>query len=166
MKTIFLDIDGVLDIFNSRKDIQDLLPFAMERLQRIVLKTEAKIVVISTWRYGSPKFRKVCERKGLYQAECANWDHLMYILERYGLSVFDVTAWDEKLVSRAEEITEYLRIHPEVEAFVILDDCFQDTYEGYPDLLKRLVFVDALTGLSDSNVDQAITCLGKEVSYN
>lgn len=52
MKIIFLDVDGVLDIFNKEQYIQVLRKDAVFRLKRIVDETEAKIVFISNWRYG------------------------------------------------------------------------------------------------------------------
>lgn len=52
MKIIFLDVDGVLDIFNKEQYIQVLRKDAVFRLKRIVDEKESKIVVISNWRYG------------------------------------------------------------------------------------------------------------------
>ncbi len=51
--TIFLDIDGVLDVFNKNADIQKLLPDTVERLKNLVNRTKADVVIISDWRYGS-----------------------------------------------------------------------------------------------------------------
>lgn len=47
---IFLDVDGVLDVFNPHVHIQEIMPEAVERLRRLVTRTNAKIVVISGWR--------------------------------------------------------------------------------------------------------------------
>ncbi len=49
----FLDIGSVLDIFDPNTIIQELLESALKRLRRIVKETDAKIVIISNWRYGS-----------------------------------------------------------------------------------------------------------------
>ncbi len=43
MKVIFLDIDGVLDIFELEKLLQELLEPALLRLKRIVAETGAKL---------------------------------------------------------------------------------------------------------------------------
>ncbi len=51
--TIFLDIDGVLDVFNKNADIQKLLPDTVERLKNLVNRTKSDVVIISDWRYGS-----------------------------------------------------------------------------------------------------------------
>jgi hydroxymethylpyrimidine pyrophosphatase-like HAD family hydrolase len=49
MKIIFLDIDGVLNNYGTRKD-NDIDPKNIEVLNNIVKNTGAKIVVSSTWR--------------------------------------------------------------------------------------------------------------------
>ncbi len=53
MRIIFLDIGGVLDIFDPNTILQKLLESALKRLRRVVKETDAKIVIISNWRYGS-----------------------------------------------------------------------------------------------------------------
>lgn len=47
---IFLDVDGVLDVFDPHIHIQEIMPEAVERLRRLVMRTNAKIVVISDRR--------------------------------------------------------------------------------------------------------------------
>lgn len=47
---IFLDGDGVLDVFNPHVHIQEIMPEAVERLRRLVTRTNARIVVISDRR--------------------------------------------------------------------------------------------------------------------
>lgn len=47
---IFLDVDGVLDVFDPHAHIQEIMPEAVERLRRLVTRTNARIAVISDRR--------------------------------------------------------------------------------------------------------------------
>lgn len=49
--------------------------------------------------------------------------------------------------------------HPEVDGYVILDDCYGDDYSGSEELRNRLVFVDALKGLQEKDVEAATELL-------
>ena len=89
MQLIFLDIEGVLDVFDSTSYLQTLLPGAVERLRRIVERTVAKIVVISTWRFGSESYRKICEERKSHQQECDNWPQLVSALESNGMEILN-----------------------------------------------------------------------------
>lgn len=162
MKLIFLDIDGVLDVFDSTSYLQTLLSGAVERLRRIVERTVAKIVVISTWRFGSESYRKRCEEQKSHQQECDNWPQLVSTLESNGMEIFDVTPWREDLPNRTAEVLCFLEEHPEAEGYVILDDCYGDDYSGSSELRKHLVFVDALKGLQDSDVEKAVEILNEK----
>lgn len=162
MKIIFLDIDGVLDVFNLDEFLQTILEDAVLRLKRIVEETDAKIVVISNWRYGSVFYREKALRIGCYRQEIENWKILKPALDRQGLMVRDITPWEEGLETRSDEIRCYLEGHPEVDGYVILDDCFSDDYSKYDELKSKLVFVDANKGLQDEDVGQAIQILLKE----
>lgn len=159
MKVIFLDIDGVLDVFSSKRYLQTLLPEAVERLKRIVERTEAKIVVVSTWRLGSKKYREMLGEQKSHQQECDNWLQLEETLKENGMPVFDVTPWRADLPNRTAEVLCFLEEHPDIESYVILDDCYGDDYSGSEELRKRLVFVDALKGLQEKDVEAAVGIL-------
>lgn len=47
---IFLNVDGVLDVFDPHAHIQEIIPGAAERLRRLVTRTNARIAVISDRR--------------------------------------------------------------------------------------------------------------------
>lgn len=159
MKVIFLDVDGVLDIFNTEQYIQVLMEDAVLRLKRIVDETKAKIVVISNWRYGSHWYVDRSEEKQRYPQECDNWPSLGKKLNKYGMQIYDVTPWEDALTTRSEEILAYLKRHPDIVSFVILDDCFSDDYSQYPKLQENLVFVDANQALQECDVEKAIGIL-------
>lgn len=170
MKVLFLDIDGVLN--NPGTYCEDapwrheegerlrvpVEPSCMARLNRLVAVTGAKIVISSSWRL------------------FARWEELGPALTRYGL-VADVIGETPDLVNdpvwleawrtregapfayermeRGTEIAEWLAAHPEVTAFVILDDC--DDMAG---VKHRLVLCDPTVGLDDPDVERAKRMLG------
>lgn len=165
MKVVFLDIDGVLNHPGTycaeapwRHEAEALLrvpvaPECMARLNGLIRDTAAKIVIRSSWRL------------------FACWQDLAPALARYGLEgevigetpdLINDAAWLEawrkregapftyERLERGWEIAEWLRRHPEVTSFVILDDC-----SDMASLRNRLVLVDPKTGLDDSDVERA-----------
>jgi len=149
--TIFLDIDGVLDVYNSSIVKQELLPQAVADLKGLIERTQAEVVVISDWRYGAEIHREKAENFGL-ERNIINWDNLVEVFAKEGISIKDVTPWEERFPNRTAEIKRYLELHPEIKRYVILDDCFSDNYEGDKKIQKHLVFVDALKGLQKENL--------------
>ena len=130
MKIIFLDINGVL---NTERYIEEQIkrnngefeygmqfnfdPAAMENLKEIIDKTDAYIVISSTWRYG-------CGEEG-----DEYWLNLMKNLGKYNLDnrVIGVTPFDHGgsvWLTREEEIMMWLKENSDknVEKFVIIDD--------------------------------------------
>lgn len=149
--TVFLDIDGVLDIYDSQKDIQDLLPQAIDLLKTFVERTKAEVVIASDWRYGSKQYRDKAKSLG-YENKIALWDVLTSTFEENGIVISDVTPWDEHLHNRTEEIKRYLELHPSIKRYVIFDDCYGDDYSSDKSVQSHLIFVDALQGLQIENV--------------
>lgn len=144
--TIFLDIDGVLDIFKPNTEVQDILPEALKYLADLVHRMKAQVVVISMHRFGGK-----------------TWDILLNLFKEYEIGDIDITPYGEEYQSRTEEINAYLQMHSNIERFVILDDCFQDDYTADVKLLKRLVFVDALKGLQKDDVIKASEILNQQI---
>ncbi len=161
--TIFLDIDGVLDIFSSKRVTQELLPQAVQNLKELVDRTKADVVIISDWRYGSLEYReKACERG--YEKIIPNWDNLVATLEKADIQIKDVTPWDDSIVNRTGEIKQYLEEHPWIKRYVILDDCFRDNYESDKEIQKHLVFIDALKGLQKEDLISACAIMNMQKS--
>ncbi len=166
-RVIFLDIDGVLNHPGTygpdapwKQEPKDgplrvpVAPECMERLNRLVRESGANIVISSSWRL------------------FARYQDLGPALARYGL-VADVIGetpdlvndpvWLDKWrtregapfayerIERGMEITEWLAAHPEVEEFVILDDC-SDMHKLKP----WLVHTDPIVGLDDPDVERAL----------
>lgn len=110
MKILFLDFDGVL---NSQKYLaahgaEGLVidPDRMKILQNIVKKTDAKIVLTTSWREYWPGTDTGKQMDALFQS--------------YGLQIFDKTPMLGE--RREKEILAWLKAHPETENFAVLDD--------------------------------------------
>jgi len=162
VRVVFLDIDGVLNHAATRSDVLPngteplpipIAPECMTRLNRLVAETGAKIVISSSWR------------------TFARWQDLGPALVRHGL-VADVIgetpdlpndktwlahwqarkgeAFPFERLERGWEIAEWIAAHPEVTAFVILDDCSD------MDVLRPwLVLTHSCDGLDDPDVERA-----------
>jgi hypothetical protein len=103
MKVIFLDIDGVLNCKATRNPRN--LPYVVDpkllrRFKRLLDRTGAKVVLTSTWRY---------DPAGLFSAR------------RIGLPFIDVVP-DMPKRPRRDEVLAWLKRHPRVTRYAILDD--------------------------------------------
>lgn len=174
MRAIFLDIDGVLnsEAFLRRLEARhralghegptrpkrdttcDCFKLyhqidrdAVARLNRLVAETEAKLVISSSWRklFDPPELEAILVEHGL-------------VAEIFGstpeghdepemLEVFGPLA----RIFRGHEIDFWLRKHPEVDRFVILDDGSDMAMHK-----NRLVQTDCEEGLLDEHVELAI----------
>ncbi len=103
MKVIFLDIDGVLNCKATRnpRDLPYVVdPKLLRRFKRLLDRTGAKVVLSSTWRY---------DPAGLFRAR------------RAGIPFMDVTP-DMPRRPRRDEVLTWLKRHPRVTRYAILDD--------------------------------------------
>lgn len=159
MNIVFLDVDGVLnsmEYFNSfgkggarGKDIDESKVLL---LKEIVDKTNAKIVLSSTWRQLRDTENEDCMRM---------WNYLINTLSKYDLCILDVTPIIN--MNRPKEIKAWLKDYPEKDIkFVSLDDDF--SYGGYKkygiaDCLVKTTFYGIDGGLQKEHVDMAIEIL-------
>lgn len=165
MKTLFLDIDGVLNhrvdaevdhtmllqVHNQmrrfRRDdvylrLKWLQPTAVARVNQILDATGAQLIISSTWR------------------KLNTQEELQILLGVRGLShqimgmtpVLPPKHFMEQ-VPRGEEIGAWLADHPEVTSFAILDDDWVDPYKA------QHVWVHPHQALTDENVAKAIALL-------
>lgn len=178
-KIIFLDIDGVLnsEALCKRKPypqchgIFGIDKNAVKLLKQIVDATNAKIVLVSSWKKSFDAFK----RRG-YKA--AKYEDFLYteelescgILGKYlsnklydqKLKVADTTTrYEGNSCRRGTGILKYLEENP-ADGYVILDDeQFQD-YQGRPAILDHLIQTDYKVGLTEQDVKKAIEILNKE----
>jgi hypothetical protein len=153
MKVIFLDFDGVLNstAFHEKQDYSSfengeesrdnylswakhLDPVAVGRLNVLIEKTQAKIVISSSWRGG------------------LNQRFLKDILEVHGFIGEIVGVTEHLMGPRAREIQDWL-LRNRVENFVILDDSLDAEIRGH------FVNTDFDVGLIDADVEKAVSIL-------
>lgn len=118
MNIIFLDIDGVLNRDEYRRqqlrqgDYSVILEDALiGQLQTLVERSGALIVLISSWR-------KFWRKEGSIDSAGQRMDA--------ALGAYGLTLWDKTPVlkdgTRSDEVEQWLREHPFVDQYVILDD--------------------------------------------
>jgi hypothetical protein len=112
MKVIFLDIDGVLNVIPQGHDRWGAIFHShfVDNLNTIIKETGAKIVITSTWRMGN-------ELIGMKQM----WLDRNLPGEVVGITPNFMRHYGTTLC-RGKEIDAYLKEHPEIENFVIIDD--------------------------------------------
>lgn len=156
MKIIFLDIDGVL---NSHAWLEQQPPFslrehperaidpdAVQRLNHLTERTGARLVVTSTWRlkWGIRALRQIFVNADIRGT-------LLDVTE-----VFIIARATHRALAdpREQEILMWLRQHPEVTHYVVLDDL-----ANLGVLRDRQVLVDAASGLTMDNINEALAIL-------
>lgn len=196
MKIIFLDIDGVLnsnDWYMYRQckivsgdipsgDVTKKYPFyefdpkAIARLNKIIVQTNAKIIVSSTWRLGrraedlqeiltsvgcigevigtTPSMRGTSINGEKDSYTIPRGCEIDWTLNKYGFSRVN---WSEKY---QDEVIE----KAEIKNYVILDDDSDMLY----DQIEHFINCDSLYGLTDEDADKSIKILNKTVQelYN
>lgn len=161
MKVIFLDVDGVLNSMDwfektkGAKGYREINPQKVEFLKEIVEKTNAKIVLSSTWR-------------GLAKSETEE-EHPMYsylvdTLRKYGMEIYKHTPYIGQ--NRPKEIKSWLEKNTAegIESFVSLDDDFsEEDYKEYgiQSFLVKTSFYEKEGGLRQEHVERAIEILNK-----
>lgn len=155
MKVIFLDIDGVLNTPSSESRCGEYIGIddeKVEKLKKIVEKTKAEIVLISTWK---KYWRKEEKLKTLQDYSATYLDEK---LAKQGLKVIDKTKdkADGRYLSRGESILEYV-CRNNVLNYIILDDC-QFDYDGC-DLSVKLIKTNQTEGLTEKEVKTACRIL-------
>ena len=187
MKVIFLDIDGVLnsndwyvyrrdnvamDSVNSQYPFYEFDPRAIVRLNRIIEKTEAKIVVSSSWRSGETieSLQKLLNSVGIIGDVIGLTPHLW--------SNKPYEDMDGYRIPRGCEIDWWLDNHGDfqrinwskeeqikdvgdakIKNYIILDDDSDMLYGQREHFIKT----PHMTGLTDELVDKAIEILNKSL---
>lgn len=154
MKVIFLDIDGVLnhEHYYVNRSESDSMPYplsefdieSVNRLNNITDKTNAKIVISSSWRFTN----------GIYN-----------ILKKVGVTgeIIGITKYITKPsdkgydihVKRGEEIQEFLDNNPFITNYVILDD----DSDMLTSQLDNFVNTSYMYGLNDECMELCLNIL-------
>lgn len=147
MKVVFFNVDGVLNTPSTKIKVAGC-PFVDDEklylLKTIVKRTDAKLVLSSIWRTG---WRKDAPSKSRQLTSA-----FIRKLDKFGLSIYDITGNCD--TSRGKEIETWLKKHPEVSRYIILD------YRGdMGKIKKRLIRTSALEGLCLEHVKRAVKML-------
>lgn len=157
MKVLFLDIDGVLNsvgsaIYHNRNycagkfeesSLLKLDPICCSNLLYILEEVpDLKIVVSSTWR----KYKELLS-------------DFNRILDDLGINTYEKVTGTTPVSEdgyRGYEIDSYLKDHPEIKDFVILDD--DSDMEPH---MNRLVKTDSRNGLTFADAEKVIEMFGE-----
>ena len=153
---LFLDIDGVCNGHQQhlRTRYCRTDPACVERLDRILVETDARIVLTSSWRYlvhgGSMTFLGL---RNLLHTHWIDGERLIGITRR---DITDGRTDVETCTDRGPQIAEWLAEHTYWETpYVVLDDLDLDIRAaGHP-----FVQTVGTVGLTDIDADRAIAIL-------
>lgn len=124
---VFLDIDGVL---NTRTSVERT-PAGYTGID------DARVVILANAikRYGGADIILISDWKTLKVSD-DDYSYLVSKLGKFGLQIAGRTI--DHFNHRGEGIINYLKEHPEVEEFVVLDDNKFD-FQDYPKLWERVL---------------------------
>lgn len=148
-KIIALDVDGVLNNVNTPDSIDNWVGIEdklVKRLARIVEVTGADIILTSTWKYDFLEGNII----GEYLANKLNNHNL----------IIDYISEGDKWEDRGKDLLRSLDNYYGVNNYnyVILDDEVFD-YFRIPGMKEHLVLTNETFGLTEENVEQAISIL-------
>ena len=154
MKVIFLDFDGVI---NDYMTINEINEYNVKMLKRIVNESDSKVVVTSSWKYPYQRNNKNME-------DFLNNNYYVRTLKENGIDIIDwtpyiTTQW-KKYNQREQEILEYLRNHPEITQYLILDDDYI-----IESLKEHEIFLDLQAGLREKHIAPAIEILNGKLNF-
>jgi hypothetical protein len=152
MKIIFLDIDGVLiPDFDHEKIDQQWNQSCVNNLMYIINKTDAKIVISSSWRHNLKSLKRSWLESWL------DWDYIIWVTP-------SKTWW-----GRDEEIRQYIewqKNNPWIKVNGWLNDdikwiAIDDEYflMKKTDAMRKLVRTEIWTGLNRELAEEAIKIL-------
>lgn len=152
LKVLFLDLDGVLNFWTRADSLTEgiadmwtgrcLAPSCVEIFNQLVQDTGASVVISSTWK-DRPEYR-------------GDLEALKQTLQEGGVNVTNIIGVTPNIGPRVTEICVWLRHHPEVSGFAVLDD----NVGGMHTLTPHLVLTQTSTGLVPEDALRAKACLG------
>lgn len=142
MKVLFLDFDGVLNIWPAPKRNGDFHKPACINLEMLLKRiTDLKIVVSSSWRtLGLEAVRDILKTNGIDPRR-----------------VIDITGHEQSTDSkdhRGFQVESWLKRHTEVASYAIVDD-----ETDFGPLKHKLVKTDRFAGLTQANVEKLLEIL-------
>lgn len=141
MKIIFLDIDGVVS--NARIGYFNLDIYVVNFLRWLCQVAEAKIVIISTWRYS--------HKQDFWESIFGEYMH-----EDWATPITKMSG------NRGHDIRRWLEDHPEVTTYIILDD----DRDFNKDQLPHLIQTNSVDGMLAKDMIQARDAFGIKTFMN
>lgn len=138
---ILLDIDGVLNTKEDWKYPYSLNPNCVRQFGLTFQKTEAKIILISSWRKGFISKGNPNNSPQVQKLEKA--------LNVYNLGIHGILNYDG---SRGKAVAEFQKSHRNT---ICIDDDIEE-YEGYEEKIENLVIVDNRTGFQKGYMKKSI----------
>lgn len=144
MKVLFLDFDGVINTFMHFSHEGNFSKAACKNVQSLLDKVpDLKVVISSSWRKFGLDFDK-----NILLHNCIDSKRVIGVTE------------DEKHDGKGDRgyhIRNWLKDHPEVTAFVIVDD-----ESDMDELFDKLVKTNGFVGMTEKDVQSAIDILNKQ----
>lgn len=155
MKVIFLDFDGVINdgVFGEQNYVE--IRF-LQLLKEIINQTDAKIVVSSSNK------NELFEDNMRSAKESEVYNNYFIPIMNFGIDIYDVTPCVKTngRQDREAEINSYLKMHPEIDEFVIIED---DNIIS--SLVDHQVLIEYCDGLKEEHVEAAIRILHGELGF-
>lgn len=140
MKVIFLDLDGVL-VLKKDEEAETFDHDCCMRLREILTQTQCKLVLSSTWRLFPPDVHR-----------------MFCMLKPYQITLQDFLGKTPLRDRREEEIEAFLKKHPEIEQYIVLDDSKAEFGEKFSD---HLVLTQATTGITQQIMQMCVEKLNR-----
>lgn len=146
MKYIFLDIDGVLNHGFRFGAMDDKL---LDNLNKLIEATDAQIILSSDWRYYDRYNKRHREVQSIEEIKAGFSIYPAFPTDRIIGATPSGGYWyyDEYVLSnpgRVREIETYLKDHPEIQDYLILEDFYE-----MPDHEHRTVLCDEYDPITD-----------------
>lgn len=162
MNVIFLDVDGVLNSQTTEERCNGVIGIdddKVARLAAIVDKNDATLILTSSWRYHWWK------KENEDDEQHPLGEYLDKKLARYCIKIVDKISYGG--FNRGKAIRNWLKEHPEVSAFIVLDDEEFDYRDDDVWLIPYLVktsFYSDTGGLQETHVVVANHIFKKQLS--
>ena len=135
---VFLDFDGVINLDSNNYSGPFKNDNLIDNINRLCLDNNFEIVVISSWRKYS-NYKSILYNSGLNKK----------------VEIVGCTNNLEK--DRESEIIEYIKEHPYIDKFIIIDDM------PFNLLKKYQVQTDYNSGFNDEKYDEAINLINQDI---
>lgn len=150
---LFLDVDGVLNVHDDYAPGCALIrPVLAARLQRVLDRTGAHVVISSAWRYqvlmGAVTIKGFQHLLRSHGIRC----EIDGVTDRDSDTQVEATGGATNGDERAGQIRRWLEGRPEVTRWAVVDDSLVDVG-------PRLVRTDGALGLQDEHADTLIVLL-------